>query len=58
MPNFIYTAIDGTSGREDRGVMVGETEAQVIADLKSHGLFPTQVTVEKVKSEDLSLIHI
>mgnify|MGYP006078573123 CR=1 FL=1 len=33
--------------------MVGETEAQVIADLKSHGLFPTQVTVEKVKSEDI-----
>lgn len=54
MPSFTYTAIDGTSGREDRGVVVGDSEARVIADLKSRGLFPTQVALEKIESADVS----
>ncbi|GAB5562132.1 MAG: type II secretion system F family protein [Synoicihabitans sp.] len=47
MPQFTYVAIDGNSGREDRGVLAGESEAQVIAELKSRGLFPTQLRVEE-----------
>lgn len=46
MPSFAYIAIDGNSGREDRGSLSGDSEAQVIADLKARGLYPTQITLE------------
>lgn len=49
MPSFTYIAIDGNSGREDRGEVVGDSEAQVIADLKSRGLFPTQVATKETE---------
>jgi len=54
MATFAYTAIDGTSGREDSGVIAGDSESQVVAELKSRGLFPIQIAVEKKETDDPS----
>jgi len=43
MPTYAYVAIDGATGREDRGAVAGGSEAEAVAELKSRGLYPTQL---------------
>lgn len=43
MAIFEYIAIDGNSGREDRGAIEAGSEAEAVAELKSRGLYPTQI---------------
>jgi type IV pilus assembly protein PilC len=51
MPNYAYIAIDGSTGREDRGSVAGDSEAAAVAELKSRGLYPTQLTPENAVEE-------
>lgn len=43
MATFQYTAIDGNTGREDRGAVEADSESEAVADLKSRGLYPTRI---------------
>ncbi len=43
MASFHYTAIDGTTGRQDRGSVAAATQAEAVVTLKARGLYPTQV---------------
>lgn len=47
MPTYAYVAIDGATGREDRGAVSGGSEAEAVAELKSRGLYPTQLNREE-----------
>ncbi len=51
MPTFAYIAIDGNTGREDRGEITGDSESEAVAELKSRGLYPTQMEREDVVAE-------
>lgn len=46
MPSFAYIAVEAATGKERRGSCTGGSAAQVIAELKAQGLFPTDVTLE------------
>ena len=50
MPTFSYIAIDANTGRELEGSMAGATSAQVMADLKARGLYPTSLEVDRPES--------
>lgn len=43
MTSFHYVAVDGQTGREDRGSMDAVNAGAVVAELKSRGLYPTRV---------------
>ncbi|WP_221028921.1 type II secretion system F family protein [Actomonas aquatica] len=43
MPSYTYIAIDANTGKERRGSCVAASVAAASADLKSQGLFPTDV---------------
>ena len=44
MPQYIYTAMDG-SGREQKGKLTAPNEEAAALALKSKGLFPTSLKV-------------
>ena len=50
MATFGYIAIDGNTGREDRGSVEATSEPEAVAELKSRGLYLTQI--EATKSDD------
>ncbi len=43
MPAYTYIAIDGKTGKEERGDIAGDSEAAVVAELKGRGLYPMQL---------------
>lgn len=45
MPNFLYTALDA-KGEQINGVVPAATEADAIQQLRSQGLYPTQIQEE------------
>lgn len=53
MPRFTYSAIDGVSGKERRGVLEGGSPAQAAAELKAQGLYPTALVVEPAAGADV-----